>query len=268
MNSLIELLAAYAGVNPADLAASLGLSYTSTASTGNSTDSSIDNVSNSYEANEYVNGVHVEGNESHEANEYVNGVHVEDDDSHEANEYVNGVHVEGNESHEANEYVNGVHVEGNESHEANEYSNSATSGDDLYSYSSTSSSSSTGYSSRSDDYNDQYQFGISGSEMADGDLIDAGELILSKYELGRRGWKMDRLDSDETLSVQVYNNEAFIIETEREGFNRTEFKIYSDLDGDQIWTEVVEGEVNTAAGSIDLVGLVNSGVIAPAMLMA
>jgi hypothetical protein len=127
--------------------------------------------------------------------------------------------------------------------------------------------SSAGYSEISDDRNDQYRFELKGSELADGDLVDAGEQIVAKYELGRRGWEFDRLDSDENLSVQVYSNEAFIIETEYEGPGKVEFKIFSDLDGDQVWTEVVEGEVYSSSTSIDLVGLVNAGVIDPAMLL-
>ena len=127
--------------------------------------------------------------------------------------------------------------------------------------------SSAGYSEISGDRDDQYRFELNGSELADGDLVDAGEQIIAKYELGRRGWKFDRLDSDESLAVQVLNNEAFIIETEYERPGKVEFKIFSDLDGDQVWTEVVEGEVYSSSTSIDLVGLVNAGVIDPTMLL-
>jgi len=127
---------------------------------------------------------------------------------------------------------------------------------------------SSGYSELSDDRFDQFRFELGDGEFADGDLVDAGETLINKFELGRRGWKLDRLDVDESLSVQVYGNEAFIIETELE-HGSVEFKIYSDLDGDQIWTEVVEGEVysaNTASTNVDLVGLVDSGVVNPLML--
>jgi hypothetical protein len=164
----------------------------------------------------------------------------------ESDEYVNGVYVGDNDSSdhdESSEHVNGV------------YDGSAV------------VRSSAGYSEISDDRNDQYRFGLSGSELADGDLVDAGEQIVAKYELGRRGWEFDRLDSDESLAVQVFNNEAFIIETEYERPGKIEFKIFSDLDGDQVWTEVVEGEAYSSSTSIDLVGLVNAGVIDPAMLL-
>lgn len=163
---------------------------------------------------------------------------------------------------ESNEYVNGVYVGDNDNDhdESNEYVNVGYVGTGY-------ASSSTGYSEISDDRHEQYRFELIGSELADGDLVDAGEQIVAKYELGRRGWKFDRLDSDESLAVQVFNNEAFIVETEYERPGNVEFKIFSDLDGDQVWTEVVEGEVYSSSTAIDLVGLVNSGVIDPAMLL-
>ena len=162
---------------------------------------------------------------------------------------------------ESNENVNGVYVGDNDNDhdDLNEYANGDYVGTGYV-------RSSTGYSEISDDRHEQYRFELNGSELADGDLVDAGEQIVAKYEMGRRGWKVDRLDSDESLAVQVFNNEAFIIETEVEGPGKVEFKIFSDLDGDQVWTEIVEGEVYSSTG-IDLVGLVNAGVIDPAMLL-
>jgi len=161
---------------------------------------------------------------------------------------------------ESDDYASGIYVDDNDHDESNEYVNVVYGGSAVV-------RSSAGYSEISDDRNDQYRFELKGSELADGDLVDAGEQIVAKYELGRRGWEFDRLDSDESLSVQVYSNEAFIIETEYEGPGKVEFKIFSDLDGDQVWTEVVEGEVYSSSTSIDLVGLVNAGVIDPAMLL-
>jgi len=161
---------------------------------------------------------------------------------------------------ESDDYASGIYVDDNDHDESNEYVNVVYGGSAVV-------RSSAGYSEISDDRNDQYRFELKGSELADGDLVDAGEQIVAKYELGRRSWEFDRLDSDESLSVQVYSNEAFIIETEYEGPGKVEFKIFSDLDGDQVWTEVVEGEVYSSSTSIDLVGLVNAGVIDPAMLL-
>ena len=273
MEALVNLLAKYFGIDPAVLFAAMGLQQSGNDSSPSKND----------ESNEYANGVHLDDNDGNhdDSNEYVDGVLVGDSDHDESNEYVNGNYVDdnGRDHDDANEYVNGVYVGDSDHDESNEYANGMYVGDndrdhdDANEYANGgymgtgSVRTSAGYSEISDDRNDQYRFELKGSELADGDLVDAGEQIVAKYELGRRGWEFDRLDSDESLSVQVYNNEAFIVETEYERPGKVEFKIFSDLDGDQVWTEVVEGEVYSSSTSIDLVGLVNAGVIDPAMLL-
>jgi len=306
MEALVNLLAQYFGIDPAVIFAAINAQQASednrVVNDNVALDSSdaADDESNEYvngvyvgdndssdhdESNEYVNGVYVGDSDHDESSEYVNGVYVGDNgdnDHDESNEHVNGVHVGDSDHDESSEYVNGVYVgdnDDNDHDESNEYVNGVYVGDndndhdDLSEYANGGYvgtgyvRSSTGYSEISDDRNDQYRFELNGSELADGDLVDAGEQIVAKYELGRRGWEFDRLDSDESLSVQVYNNEAFIVETEYERPGKVEFKIFSDLDGDQVWTEVVEGEAYSSSTSIDLVGLVNAGVIDPAMLL-
>ena len=243
MEAMINLLAKYFGIDPAILFAAVA-NVESTAPSSTSV---------------YVGD---KDGEYDESDDYASGVYVGDSDHDETNEHVNGVYVGHNDSDhdEPNEYVNGVYAADNDHDESNEYVNVVYGGSAVV-------RSSAGYSEISDDRNDEYRFELKGSELADGDLVDAGEQIVAKYELGRRGWEFDRLDSDESLSVQVYSNEAFIIETEYEGPGKVEFKIFSDLDGDQVWTEVVEGEVYSSSTSIDLVGLVNAGVIDPAVLL-
>ena len=247
MEALVNLLAQYFGIDPAVLFAAISAQQTDADSrvvSGNVADDSSDVDYD--ESNENVNGVYVGDNDNDhdESNEYVNGIDAGDSDHDESNEYVNGVYVgdSDNDHDDLNEYANGDYV-------GTGYVRS-----------------STGYSEISDDRHEQYRFELNGSELADGDLVDAGEQIVAKYEMGRRGWKVDRLDSDESLAVQVFNNEAFIIETELEVPGKVEIKIFIDLDGDQVWTEIVEGEVYSST-AIDLVGLVNAGVIDPAMLL-
>lgn len=259
MEALINLLAKYFGLDPAVLYAVVADVEPTAAPSGtgidayDSSDASLNDDIGSLSATDSVG-------DNDDSNEYVNGVYVGDSDNghDESNDYVNGVHVGDNDHNESNEYVNGDYVgDSDHGNTGDRYSNSGT----------MLARSSAGYSEISDDRNDQYRFELNGSELADGGLVDAGEEIVAKYELGRRGWEFDRLDSDESLAVQVYNNEAFIVETEYERSGKVEFKIFSDLDGDQIWTEVVEGEVYTASTAIDLVGLVDSGVIDPTMLL-
>ena len=263
MEAMINLLAKYFGIDPAILFAAVA-NVESTAPSSTSVYVG-DNDGEYDESDDYASGIYVDDNDHDESNEYVNGVYVghNDSDHDEPNEYVNGVYAADNDHDESNEYVNGVYVGDNDDNghdDSSEYVNVVYGGSAVV-------RSSAGYSEISDDRNDQYRFELKGSELADGDLVDAGEQIVAKYELGRRSWEFDRLDSDESLSVQVYSNEAFIIETEYEGPGKVEFKIFSDLDGDQVWTEVVEGEVYSSSMSIDLVGLVNAGVIDPAMLL-
>jgi hypothetical protein len=263
MEAMINLLAKYFGIDPAILFAAVA-NVESTAPS--STSVYVGDKDGEYdESDDYASGVYVDDSDHDETNEHVNGVYVghNDSDYDEPNEYVNGVYAADNDHDESNEYVNGVYVGDNDDNghdDSSEYVSVVYGGSAVV-------RSSAGYSEISDDRNDQYRFELKGSELADGDLVDAGEQIVAKYELGRRGWEFDRLDSDENLSVQVYSNEAFIIETEYEGPGKVEFKIFSDLDGDQVWTEVVEGEVYSSSTSIDLVGLVNAGVIDPAMLL-
>ena len=197
MESMINLLAKYFGLDPAVLYAVVANVEPTAAPSApvfdayDSSDASLnddigslsaaDSVGDHDESNEYVSGVYVGDNH----NEYVNGAYVGDND---------------NDHDDSNEYVNGAYVGDNDHGNTSDgYSNSGT----------TLARSSAGYSEISDDRNDQYRFELNGSELADGDLVDAGEQIVAKYELGRRGWDFDRLDSDESLAVQVYNNEAF-----------------------------------------------------------
>ena len=271
MEALVNLLAKYFDIDPSVLFAAIGLQQSAKDSSPSKNDESNEDANdvqfddNHDDSNDSVDGVYVDDSDNGESNEYVNGVHVSDSDSSdhdESNEYVNGVYTGDSDHDESNEYANGVYVGDNDSDhdDLNEYANGGYIGTG-------SVRSSAGYSEISDDRNDQYRFELKGSELADGDLVDAGEQIVAKYELGRRGWEFDRLDSDESLSVQGYNNEAFIVETEYERPGKIEFKIFSDLDGDQVWTEIVEGEVYSSSTSIDLVGLVNAGVIDPAILL-
>jgi len=201
-----------------------------------------------------------------ESTEHVNGVDDNDHDRNhnESTEHVNGVDDNDHDRNhnESTEHVNGV--DDNDHDRNHNESTEHVNGDDDHGV-----SNQTSYSQKSDD-DDQYQFQLGDNSYADGDLVDATDAIVSKFELGRRGWKLDSIDNDESLSVQIYDGEAYIIETEIERSGNVEFNIYQDLDGDRIWTEVVEGEIyssNIVTGDIDLVGLVNAGVIDPAMLI-
>jgi len=75
---------------------------------------------------------------------------------------------------ESDDYASGIYVDDNDHDESNEYVNVVYGGSAVV-------RSSAGYSEISDDRNDQYRFELKGSELADGDLVDAGEQIVAKY---------------------------------------------------------------------------------------
>lgn len=116
---------------------------------------------------------------------------------------------------------------------------------------------------------DQYRFQLGDGSFADGDLVDANDVITLQYELGRRGWKPDFLDRNESIGVQQLDNTAFIVSSELERSGSWEFSVYGDVDGDGIWQEILEGHATADYANqngIDLVGLVDAGLLNPDLL--
>lgn len=101
------------------------------------------------------------------------------------------------------------------------------------------------------------------------DTINNGT-VTTAYELGKRGWKVDRIDYDESLSVVTVGQETYVLKTEDE-YNGAEFDIYVDRDGDGLWSKIAEGETTDAYlnddGSVDLVGIITDGILAPATVV-
>jgi hypothetical protein len=52
----------------------------------------------------------------------------------------------------------------------------------------------------------------------------------------------------------------------KEAAHLVKFKIFSGLDGDQLWTEAIVSEVNSSSTAINLIGPVHTGVKGPDML--
>ena len=95
----------------------------------------------------------------------------------------------------------------------------------------------------------------------------SGDTVVAAWELERRGWKVDRMDDNEDYSLVTVGEETFVLKTESE-WNSTEFDIFVDRDNDGLWTKIADGESKgaylTIDGQVDLVGLVNDGLLAPA----
>ena len=95
----------------------------------------------------------------------------------------------------------------------------------------------------------------------------AGETVVTAYEQGKRGWKVDRVDSNEDYSVVTAGSDTFVVKTESE-YRGVDFEVYVDRDGDGLWTKIADGKTSgaylNADGSVDLVGIAGDGLLAPA----
>lgn len=99
-----------------------------------------------------------------------------------------------------------------------------------------------------------YQFTISGSS------------VTAVYEVKNGRTELERMERDETWTFDG----SRVIKTEMDD-GRLETTVYTDSDGDGLWSEIAEGEARdafvTAEGRIDLVGLLDAGLLQPADLL-
>ena len=118
-----------------------------------------------------------------------------------------------------------------------------------------------------------FKFVVAGGVNAKGDSVLETDSITGMLELGRRGWKNDAIAWNETLDIVEVDTDHWIVQTQGDRNGKTDFHLYRDDDHDGLWTQVAEGETTdlylTADGQVDLVGLVNAGLLdAAALLMA
>lgn len=117
-----------------------------------------------------------------------------------------------------------------------------------------------------------FQFSLANGATATDANVGQGDLITGMMELGRRGWKVDRVDANETLQVVDVEGDAFILKTEMKRNGEIDFNIFQDRDSDGLWTEIADGETHgafvTPDGQIDLVGIVNTGLLDNALVLA
>lgn len=110
-----------------------------------------------------------------------------------------------------------------------------------------------------------YQFTLAGGAVATGDAAAPGDAIAGMMELGRRGWKLDRIDANETIEVVNVGADSLILKTQTQRNGEIEFSVFRDDDGDGLWSQIANGETRdvfvTLDGQVDLVGLVNAGLL-------
>lgn len=110
-----------------------------------------------------------------------------------------------------------------------------------------------------------YKFSLANGGAATGDFVSEGDVIKGMMELGRRGWKVDRIDANETLQVVEVNGDSLILKTKSQRSGELDFSVFKDDDNDGLWTEIAKGETLdafvTQDGAVDLVGIVDAGFL-------
>ena len=83
--------------------------------------------------------------------------------------------------------------------------------------------------------------------------------------MGRRGWKVDRIDVNETLQIVEVGGDNLILKTKTQWNGEIDFSVFRDDDNDGLWTEIADGETLDAYvsmdGEVDLVGIVDAGLL-------
>ena len=110
-----------------------------------------------------------------------------------------------------------------------------------------------------------YKFSLANGSNATGDFVAEGDTLTGMMELGRRGWKVDRIDANETLRVVEVNGDNLILKTKTQWNGEIDFSVFRDDDNDGLWTEIADGETLSAYvsidGKVDLVGIVDAGLL-------
>ncbi len=98
----------------------------------------------------------------------------------------------------------------------------------------------------------------------------ANDTVVTAYEQSKRGWKIEKMDSDESYSIVTVGTDTFIVKTKAEK-GGAEFDVCVDRDGDGLWAKIAEGETQGAFlnpdNSVDLVGIADAGLLAPAAVV-
>lgn len=110
-----------------------------------------------------------------------------------------------------------------------------------------------------------YKFSLAGGVVATGDLVIEGDAITGMMELGRRGWRADRIDANETIQVVEVGTDNLILQAKQQWNGKIDFSVFRDDDSDGLWTEIANGETLelfvTLDGQVDLVGIADAGLL-------
>lgn len=110
-----------------------------------------------------------------------------------------------------------------------------------------------------------YQFKLADGSALTGDFAAEGDVITAMQELGRYGWKIDPITSNESLQVIEIGADNLILQTQLILNGKIKFSVFRDDDSDGLWTEIAEGETIdefvTLDDQIDLVGIIDAGYL-------
>lgn len=110
-----------------------------------------------------------------------------------------------------------------------------------------------------------HKFIVADGANASGDFVAEGETIIGMMELNRHGWKMDRIDTNETLQVVEVGMDSLILKTKIQWNGKIDFSVFRDDENDGLWTEIADGETLeafvTLDGQVDLVGIADAGLL-------
>jgi uncharacterized protein YkuJ len=110
-----------------------------------------------------------------------------------------------------------------------------------------------------------YKLSLADGSSVTGDSAAEGDTISGMMELGRRGWKVDHIDANETLQVVKLNGDNLILRSKTQWNGEIDFSVFRDDDNDGLWTEIADGETRdayvTLDGKVDLVGIVDAGLL-------
>lgn len=110
-----------------------------------------------------------------------------------------------------------------------------------------------------------YKFTLADGTKATGDVVVAGDAIGGAMELGKRGWKVDHIDANETFQVVEIGSDNLLLKTSTQKSGEIDFSVFRDDDNDGLWTKIVEGETRgtfmTQDGQVNLVGMADAGLL-------
>lgn len=89
--------------------------------------------------------------------------------------------------------------------------------------------------------------------------IDAAGNVTADREWSKGRWKNERIDANEQYDVIDLAGVRYVMKTETE-YDKVEFSLYRDDNGDGRWTQVAEGEssgpyLDASTQTVDLIGL-------------